>query len=287
MKRVLLFLLGIVLFMSFANASQAMKHFRGDLFSLDYPSDFSVIPISKAPHMCLKIGNNTCIFTASCWNKGYDANTSIWDDEIYESCKSIPVNGDLLGVDKVIIATKQGKRRSIRIMSVIKGSLSSTCSVSYMMIHNGYLFVFCFFSEQDDLFISSGLNHQERFLKGLAFKNAKEKNEDFYSYLLKTIKGLNAQCPFKSDEITTYKNIILSGKTVCIKMEISDDYIESIDYSVLKSNLCANFSRALKKEFIMYLETHKYSMSYFIYDEEESLYKLMTISPQDILDYYD
>lgn len=269
---------------------QGKKVFRCEKFSLEYPSDFVTIPISNAPHMHLKIGNDKCWFTASYWNKEYAPGTSIWDDELYESCLNMPVNGDLLDVEKITITTKQGKRRAIRMKSVLKKSSYKTYSVNYMMINKGYLFVFCFFSDYDDIFLSSELSCQEKFFKGLSFSNFStriSKTDSFYDYLLKAVKVLNAQCPFKADEITTFKSVVLSGKTVCIKMVIDDGYIDYVDFGILKDKQCRNFSNVLQKEFFMYLKTNGYSMSYLVYDQEDSLYKVIRVSPQDVLNYYE
>jgi hypothetical protein len=146
--------------------AQSMKQYSGKNFSLSYPSSYTPAPINNAPHMCLKLKNDNYIFTASYWDKGYSEGTSIWDDEIYEACKSLPVNGNLLAVDKITVPTKQDNRRSIRVISTIKENYSTICSVSYLMIQDSFLYIFAFFSD-NEIFLSKDLDYQKRFLKGL------------------------------------------------------------------------------------------------------------------------
>lgn len=286
MKKSLLFFICLVLTINITMAQQTTKRFNCELFSFRYPSTFKTERIYNAPHMYLKISSPKYLVTLSGWNKMYGPDVSIWDDELYESSLNIPVNGELVSVDKIVVETQQGKRRAIRIQSKINGEYSTTYSVSYLMINSGYLFLGGFFSGQN-IFKASELIYQQRILRGLSFKQLISRNDEFKDYVMETVKGLNAQCPIKTDEITTLKNIFLSGKTVCIKMMVPSEYIELIDFSIFKSTLCENFSQTLEKSFVLLLKQEGYSVSYFIFDEADKLYQVLTISPQEILDNYE
>lgn len=255
-------------------------------FSLSYPSDYRPVDIQNAPHMCLKLENNSYQFTASYWNKGYDESVSIWDDEMYEACNSLPIDGELLAVDKVKVSTKNGKMRSVRVMSTLNAEYSTINSVSYLMIQDGYLFLFAFYSDKT-IFEPADLEYQEKFLKGLFFQHyGEDAFDDSYDYLMESVKSLNAQCPFYADEVTTIRSVVLSGKTVCIRLEASNEILESIDYSILESTFCENFSKTLPEKFFVYLEEYGYSLKYLIYDETNKLHKVLNISPMDVMEYY-
>lgn len=290
MKRFLLTILFALVSLTVCFASQPMKHFKCAQFTFDYPATFKPIPISNAPHMRMKIASSKYIFTASCWNKNLDSNVSIWDDTVFENIAGLPINGELLGVEKITIETKYGRKRAVRQKSIVKDGSHSYCSITYFMINDGYLFIFCFFTDSSNAFFASSLQYQERFFKGLSFKKSTtsvSSDDEFYSYLLKTVKELNAQCPIRSDEVTTFRSVVLSGKTVCIKTTIAGRIKDYLDFDILKEKFCQNFCKALQKEFVEYLNRNNYSLSYFIFDEEENLVKVLTISPQDVLAYSD
>lgn len=275
-----------MIFATFAVA-QRMHVYNDRHFSLTYPSDYIPVAIKNAPHMHLKLQNNNYQFTASYWDKGYGEGTSIWDDEMYESCKSLPVHGDLLAVDKVIVSTMDGSRRSIRVMSTLKGNSNTIYSVSYLMIQGSYLYIYAFFSDKD-IFLSNDIEYQKKILKGLSFQhNEMFSSDEFHDYLLGSVKSLNAQCPIKADDLTTIRSIVLSGRTICIRLEAPNGILNSIDYSILESNYCENFSKALPKKFFIYLKQYGYLLSYLIYDENNELHKILSISPEDIIGYYE
>lgn len=267
-------------------ASQKNKQFKCDIFTFAYPSNYSQIPIQNASHMRLKIQNQKYVFAISYWDKGYKIDTNVWDDKFYESCKNLPLNGKIIGIEKVMVPTQQGRRRTIKIMSIIKETHLTVKSVTYIMIHNSYLFVFTFISE-GNTFKPSEIVYEDNFFKGLSFSVSNNinnnTNANSHNYLLNTIKDLNAQCPFKADDITTYKNIILSGNLICVKLAIPKQILGDIDFSAFKTKMCINFRKAVPKEFLVQLQNDGYAFSYLIYDEEDILYKIINITPQDIL----
>jgi hypothetical protein len=85
-------------------------------------------------------------------------------------------------------------------MSHIDGEYTTTYTVNYFMINDSYLYIFGFFSDRS-IFLSKDLNYQKNFLKGLSFNKNEgvSLSDDFYSYLLETVKTLNA-LPVKTDE---------------------------------------------------------------------------------------
>ena len=122
------------------------------LFSFTYPSTFKTIPIQNAPHMILKLESDDYIFSVSYWDYGISSDVSIWNDTIFERYQQMPIeNGYLVDIDKVGVQTKDGFIKSLKLKSNIHQYLSDTISnlkvLSYIMIHEGYLFVFSFESE--------------------------------------------------------------------------------------------------------------------------------------------
>ena len=290
MEKFLLSFLLLIASLCESYASQSMKHFKCDLFSFDYPSYYKTEPITNAPHMRMNVSCPKYMFTGSYWDKEFEPNTSIWDNDIFEGFASASINGKIIGVEKITLNTKSGKRRAIRLKSILTQGSIPMNAITYYMIKDVYLFVFCFFSYDSDIFSPSCLSYQENFFKGLSFTISNTQtagDNEFYSYLLEAVKKLNAQCPYKTDEITTYRNIVLSGKTVCAKVTIADEAKDIIDFDLLKTEFCQNFMKAVPKNFFESLNEKGFSISYLIYDEEESLIKVLTISPKDVLKYYD
>ena len=290
MKKMLL-LLGTTLFSFLMTYGQASKTFDCGLFSFDYPTSFKPASIQNAPHMVLKLESDSYVFTASYWDKGFDDNVSIWDDEIYELYKQIPINdGTLVSITKETIQIKGGvMRRCLKLKTntyrYAQGYDIYMKITTYLMINNGYLFVFTFTS-QGKYTKDSKTVYPDKMMKGLKFKTSQNKVSNFDNYLLSVVKTLNSQCPIQVDECTTHLSVLLSGKTVMIKTIIDDSCESLVDYDEFKSKMCENFSVALEKPFVQYLDKNGYSMMYMIYNEYDRLKKKVTISGHDILNYY-
>lgn len=290
MKKMLL-LLGTTFFSLSMTFGQTSKTFDCGLFFFDYPSNFKPIPIQNAPHMVLKLESDSYIFTASYWDKGFDDNVSIWDDEIFDLYKQNPIGeGTLVGITRETIQTKGGAmRRCLKLKTNIyryaQGFDINMKITTYLMIYNGYLFVFTFTS-QGKYTKDSKTVYPDKIMKGLRFKSLKGNLSNFNDYLLSVVKTLNSQCPMQVDECTTHMSVLLSGKTVMIKTIIDDSCEFLVDYDEFKSKMCENFSVALEKSFVQYLDRNGYTMMYMIYNEYDRLKKKVTISGHDILNYY-
>lgn len=284
MKRILLL---FPLLFAISGVAQTKRSFVCEQFSLSYPSSYKEVAINNAPHMKLKLQDNQRLFTASCWFKDYPSNVSIWDKEIYDTYLNMPLqNGNLVSVERSSVKIKDGVQRCLRIKTNLYVKGWQGHSVTFLMLNKGYLYTFCFYSD-GRYNESSSTYYEENFLNGLSLINKKELETDqtFYNILLETIKGLNAQCPFQSDDCTIYRNILLTGKTISIKITIDDsciDYISDNDYDNFKNTLTNNFAKALTPLFINYLDEQKYRFVYIFYDEEDNLLKIETIDAKDM-----
>ena len=282
MKRLLL-LLGTTFFSLLMVFGQTSKTFDCGLFSFDYPSSFKPIPIQNAPHMVLKLESDSYIFTASYWDKGFDGNVSIWDDEIYDFYKQNPIGeGTLVHITKETVQTKGGAMcRCLKLKTNIyryaQGFDIYMKITTYLMIHNEYLFVFTFTS-QGKYTKDSKTVYPDKIMKGLKFKTSQNKFSNFDDYLLSVVKTLNSQCPVQVDECTTHLQVLLSGKTLMLKTLIDDACGGLVDYNEFKRNMCRNFSVALEKSFVQNLKKNGYSFVYMIYDENDRLKKKISMN---------
>jgi len=284
-----LFFLWLVCVPSMIVYGQVLKNFDCGLFSFDYPSSFKTIPIQNAPHMVLKLESDDYYFSASYWEKGLDKNISIWDNEFYELYKNPVGDGTLISITKEIIQTKSGSHRCLKLKTNIhrqnQGMNINIKMLTYLMLHDGYLFTFAF-SSQGNYSKETSTTYPDRIMKGLRFKSLQNSFSDLDNALLEKVKKLNAQCPIMVDECTTHLQIVLSGKTVMIKTLVEDICDDVIDYDEFKQKMCENFSVALEKAFVQYLDKNGYSVVYMIYNEKEKLKKKITVSGHDILSCY-
>ncbi len=294
--------------------SGATKKFDCGLFSLDYPSRYSSTPIQNSPHMVLKITSDDSYFSASYWINDLDTEKSVWDDDIFERYKGIYQNmssdksTELVDISKVIVKTKSGEIRCLKMMFNTKMNMSGQmvqCKVvHFTTLFQGNLFVFGYASEgkykKGDL-----TSEPESLLKGLKFKEYVNKKADiaqgsskktgtnsreqFEKKIIETIKVLTSQCPIRTDECTTVSQVLLSGKIIMYNVVIDDEcvtYIESDDYKdTFKKNVCYNLAKAVSKEFIELIENHGYSIQYLLFDTSSLLLDIISISGKDIIPY--
>ena len=97
---------------------------------------------------------------------------------------------------------------------------------------------------------------------------------------------MNSQFPMQVDDCTTYLQMILSGKTIILKTLVEDDCDDLIDYDEFKSKACKNYSVALEKDFVEYLDKKGFSIVYMIYNADDLLKKKIPITAKDILEDY-
>lgn len=289
MKRTL-FVICLVIIPFLIVNGQGYKNFDCGLFSLDYPSIFKSTPIQNAPHMVLKLESDSYFFSASYWDKGLSNDISIWDDDIYELYKQNPIgDGDLINITKETLETKGGPRRCLKLKTNIhrrkQGIDIYMKMLSYLLIHDGYLFTFAFTS-QGKYTKDSPTTYPDKIMRGLSFKSPQNSLSDFDNHLIEIVKKLNAQCPMKIDECTTHLQVLLSGNTVMIKTLVEDACDGIVDYDEFKQKMCENFSVALEKSFVQYLDRNGYSVIYMVYNENDRLKKKVAISGQDILYHY-
>ena len=99
-------------------------------------------------------------------------------------------------------------------------------------------------------------------------------------------KQMNAQCPIRADEITTFKQVLLSGKTMMIKTQILNEYIDEIDFDEFKRLKCENYSKLLDKKFVEFIKNSGYIIQYVVFDEKGRAITKVDILGEDILEYY-
>ena len=267
---------------------QLNKTFDCEFFSLDYPSIFRQSSIQKAPHMLMKLQSEDYIFSASYGDSGLDSSVGIWDDDMYEHYIRLYVsNGTFISIDRETINTKDGLMRCLKLKTNThqrkQGADIHIKILSYLMLYKGYLFVFAFASP-GKYTKDSPTSYPDKIMKGLKFKTTSI--NDFESYLIEAVKKLNAQCPIHVDDCTTHLFVLLSGKTIIMKTQIVDACEDFMDYEELKHRMCENFSFALEKAFVQYLDQKGYSIMYLIYNENERLKKKISISGREILNCY-
>lgn len=269
---------------------QSKKTFEDELFTFDYPVSFKPDAIKNAPGMKLKLLSDSYGLSISYVETGWDENISIWDDRISDRIyKNYSGNGHIVSTAKVTIQTKGGACRCLKLMTNTQkqkqGVTYNLRNLSYLMLHKGKLFIVGFISD-GKYTKNSSTEYPEKIMRGFQFKGKEKTEKDFDKYLLDTTKQLNSQCPIRIDQCTTHMSVLLSGKTVMIKTIIDDSCKGLVDYDEFKSKMCENYSVALDKPFVQYLDKNGYTMMYMIYNEYDKLKKKVTISGNDILKYY-
>lgn len=283
--RLILFIT-IVIDCSFIHA-QTYKSFDCDLFSLEYPSSYIPSPINNAQHMVLKLSSNEYYFSASYWAKGYNSSISIWDKEFENNCKSLlNDNEEIVSIDKCLIRTKNGNHKCLKVKCNIKGHNVPIRLLNYFMINDGFLFIFAFTSVGTYSRTTETLIPDKMFNK-LSFKSAKINNDILQQEVLSMVKTLQKQLPIQVDDCTTFQQTILSGKTIIVKTLVGDDCNDKVNFDGFKYTLCYNYSKALKKQFVLYLKDQGYSTIYNIYNEYNKLKKVIQVTADDILKFYE
>lgn len=311
MKKSLLLLLACTLAYGCIGAT---KTFDCGLFSLDYPSRYSSTPIQESPHMVLKITSDDSYFSASYWINDLDTEKSVWDDDIFARYKEIyqnmpsDKNADFIDISKVLVKTKSGEIRCLKIMfntkMNISGQMVQCKAVHYTTLFQGNLFVFGYASEgkykKGDL-----TSEPETILKGLKFKAPPKKKaastqesstrtrmssrEQFEKKIIETSKVLNSQCPIQTDECTTFSQVLLSGKILMYKVVIDDECVAYLDNDefedAFKTIVCYNLAKAVGREFAELIENYGYSVQYLIFDTSNLLLSIISISGKDIIPY--
>ena len=269
------------------------KSFECEYFSFEYPQSFKQIPINNAPNMLLKLQSDDYYFSASYINTGISGDLDLWNDEVFEYySEKLKGSGVIINKAKETLETKSGNYRCMKIMTNLnkrnQGKDVNLRMLSYVMIFNGDLFIFSFMSNGQYI-KTSPTTYPQNVMKGIKFKSSLSSNFDdsnFKDYLIDVVKSLNAQCPIEADECTTFLQAILSGRTIIIKTRIYSYCKDFIDYTEFKNKLSKNYSVALEKPFVEYLDNYGYSILYMVYDESDNLMNKVSITAKDILYYY-
>ena len=111
-------------------------------------------------------------------------------------------------------------------------------------------------------------------------------NDQVREWFEQNAKQMNAQCPIRADEITTFQQVLLSGKTMMIKTQILNDYIDEIDFDVFKRLKCENYSKLLDKKFVEFIKDSGYTIQYVVFDEQGKAITKVDLFGEDILEYY-
>ena len=269
---------------------QGNKTFEDELFTFNYPATFKPDQIKNSPGMKLKLISESYGLSVSYVDTGWDESVSVWDDRISERLyNNYSGNHQIVSTSKETIKIKGGERRCLKLMTnsqkFKQGVTYNLRHLSYMMLYKGKLFIVGFISNGKYTKTSSTA-YPEKILKGFQFNGREKQEVDFDKYLLNLTKQLNSQCPMRIDQCTTHMNVVLAGKTLMIKTMIDDSCENLVDYDEFKKKMCENFSVALEKPFVQYLDRNGYTMTYMIYNEYDRLKKKITISGREILNYY-
>ena len=288
MKRYIAFVFFVVATLHIVNG-QTYKDYDHELFHFRYPDSYKSEPIKSSPGMILKMASGDNFLSVSIRETGWDESISIWDDRIFERLSNNHSGSDrIVSMSKEMINLKDESRRCIKIMSNLRkqkqGVNIDIKILSYMMLHKGKLFIIGF-TAPGKYTKASSTSYSEKIMRGFMFKST-NREVDFDSHLLDVVKKLNAQCPMQIDPCTTYLQVLLSGNTVMIKTLIEDVCDTLVDFDEFRNKMCENFSVALDKPFVQYLDRNGYSIMYMIYNENDRLKSKVKISGQDILNYY-
>lgn len=270
--------------------SQPYKTFEDEQIIFNYPSSFKPNPIKDSPGMKLKLVSDSYGLYISYMDTKWDESTSIWDDRISGRLfNDYSGNGYIVNKAKVSIHTKDGVHQCLKLMTntqkIKQGVTFNLRNLSYLMLYKGKLFIIGFISD-GKYTRNSSTEYPEKILKGIQLKGKEKSEEHFDKYLLETTKQLNSQCPMRIDNCTTHMSVLLTGKNLMIKTIVLESCENLVNYEEFKSRMCENFSVALDKPFVQYLDKHGYSMIFMIYNEFDRLKKKVTINGRDILNYY-
>ena len=104
-----------------------------------------------------------------------------------------------------------------------------------------------------------------------------------HDQLVAMAESMNKQCPIQVDEITTYKNVSFSEKTIVIKTIITKGYFDRIDFIDFKDRMTEKFSRTLDRQFAKYLDDNGYSIKYLVSEEDSKINAVVEITGGDII----
>jgi hypothetical protein len=121
--------------------------------------------------MLLKLESKESFFSVSQFDNQFDSTVSIWDDEIFESYKNLPLKEgqEISRIDKYKIQTKNGAIQCLRILMNTSLHDLKMKTVSYLFFHKGVLFVVALASP--GLFsVYSSTEKQDKMLSKLYLK---------------------------------------------------------------------------------------------------------------------
>lgn len=277
----------------FCASAQSNRTFECDLLSFEYPNAFKQIPIQNAPHMLLKLESSDYFFSISHWKEDLPDFVDVWDDEVFGNYSELANSfGKVVSTTKESLQIKNGSVHCMKVLSnsdrAAQGTTVKLRMLSYILIYKGDIYLFSFLS-QGNYSKASKTTYPQNMMKGLKFKSSISSgfdDSDFKDYVIDIVKSFNAQMPIEADECTTYLQAILSGRTVIIKTRIYSFCKDFVDYDEFKNKLSKNYSVALEKPFVDFLDKYGYSILYMIYDESDNLTNKVSITAKDILYYY-
>lgn len=263
------------------------KTFHCEVFSFEYPTQFKETTIQNAPHMVLKIESNDYIISASYWDYGLESTVNVWDDNTVQQYRQMD-NENLVDISKGTIQTMDGVVKCLKLKFNIPINSEydeSLKTLSYLIINNGYLIEFSFFS-LGKYTKNSPTDYSDEIMRGLLLNGNQKNSTDLYNIISKSVESLNAQLPIQIDECTTQNVAIFLNGLLMIKTTVPDYCEEFTDYEEFKNRMSKNFASALNKDFTRYLKQEKVLIRYMIYNEYDVLKKMIDITPNDILLFY-
>lgn len=128
--------------------------------------------------MVFKAISDNYYLTASYWDYGFDDNVNIWDDQVYEQYKQMPVpDGYIVEVTRETIRIKDDQVRCLKIKANESPQWydGDVGMVYYLLIRNGYLFTFAVGSNVDTYYVGSATPYPDQIMEGLRFKSSSKK----------------------------------------------------------------------------------------------------------------
>lgn len=145
--------------------ASAQKNFDCGLFNFQYDNTFSTSKIENAPHMLLKLSNDRCFLSFSCWDYQIDESMSIWDDYFTEIYKT-QSGGNYVSLRKELVKTRSGNLRCLKILYNLDGDIK-TCN--YAFINKGFL-ILCTIMESGKYYQDSKTPYCDKLMSGVKLK---------------------------------------------------------------------------------------------------------------------
>ena len=318
MRKTLLFVaLFAIIFLTVG--CQANKTFDCGLFTLEYPNEFNPVPIQNSPHMVFKAVSDNYYLTASYWDYGLDDSVNIWDNQVYEQYKQMPVpDGAIVEITRETIKIKNEQVRCLMVKTIERPQWfdGEVGLVYYLLIHDGYLFTFAVGSNANTYSVGSATPFPDKLMGGLKFKitskkdasvsyersisgvktvdcsktnSTEKKNKQIHDELEKSVRDYNRELPEDIGYGMTMTRCALEGHSMVytIRWEgLSPSDFSAEDIKELKKNMIEGLheemNNTISRYMLISMSDNGYDFIYRLINEKGEILCSIRISPCEI-----